>query len=616
MLDHPRAAPRGQSIGRPQLGVHAVGGTRYHSAMDLDDQPLASAEFLVVDCETNGRAGAACELTEVGAVLVGGGELHDRWSSLVAVRAPLTRRIQRFTGITQAMVDGAPPPQAVLQQLATRMEGRVLVAHNAPFDRRALAQGFREAGLRWPAPPVLCTVAIARKFAPLQTKRGLATLAAGLGIDVEQSHRALPDAETCARVLCALLPRLVASVETVGEAVALLRPSRSRPRKIRAGRTVGALPGHEPAQPAGMKELPEEPGIYIVRNAAGQPLYVGKSVTVRSRARAHFQPSAPLEPWTAQAASVEARTCGSELGALLLECREIKRLRPPGNVRLKHDDPYVFLRCRLDIPFPVLEIAREPAAGHAVNIGPLAGPRGATELMEQLNSLFGLRHCGRNLQRREHPSAYGQMGRCMSPCLHDLDPNVYRARLDEALGLFCGDGDAGDALLDHVRLQMHEAAEAQAYERATWLRRRHRRLRALCEELTARTGALRALHVRPVRIVAPHPGGDAPGDVFWIVGGRVVDWARATSEEEMARREARVLLRARGRATGHVPAEEVDELRVVATWLASHAHEAHDLPALGDVPPPSALGAEIKVTRVARPKAPAGMEALPGLSGV
>lgn len=548
--------------------------------MELAGQPLGTAEYLVVDCETNGRAGAACELTEVGAVLVGGGELHERWSSLVAVRAPLTRRIQRFTGITQAMVDGAPPPQAVLQQLAARMEGRVLVAHNAPFDRRALAQGFREAGLRWPDPPVLCTVAIARRFAPLQTQRKLATLAAGLGIDVDVSHRALPDAETCARILCALLPRLIASVETVGEAVALLRPARARRRKVRAGRTVGGLPGGEVTAPAGLRDLPDEPGIYTVRNAAGQPLYVGKSVAIRARARAHFQPSAPPEGWTAQAASVEGRVCGSELGALVLECREIKRLRPPGNVRLKHDDPYVFLRCRLDIPFPVLEVAREPASGHAVTIGPLRGHRAATELMEQLNSLFGLRHCGRALPRRDHPSAYGQMGRCLSPCLRDLDPNLYRRRLDAALALFVEGDDHGGALLEHVQLQMHEAAEAREYERAAWLRRRHGRLRVLCRRLSEATGVLRATHARPSLVIAPHPRGTAPGDALWLVGGRLVDMCRATSEDELARRSAAAMARAAGRPTAHVPAEEVDELRIVATWLASHEHEVRELDAL------------------------------------
>src|SRR3954463_3749024 len=137
---------------------------------------LLTAEFLAVDTETNGLARERCELTEVGAVLVGGGELHDRWSSLVGVASPLSPGIQRFTGITQAMVDGAPPPEGVLPELARLLRGRVLVAHNARFDAGVLRQAFARAARAGPAPPVLCTVALARKLAPLQRRRGLAAL--------------------------------------------------------------------------------------------------------------------------------------------------------------------------------------------------------------------------------------------------------------------------------------------------------------------------------------------------------------------------------------------------------------------------------------------------------
>src|SRR3712207_998755 len=139
----------------------------YNLAMDLLEAPLATAEFLVVDTETNGKAGDACELTEVGAVLVGGGELHERWETLVGVRAPLSRGIQRFTGITQAMVDGAPAADAVLPDLAEQLDGRILVGHNVGFDRRVLRQAFERCELEWPDPPALCTVALARRFAPL-----------------------------------------------------------------------------------------------------------------------------------------------------------------------------------------------------------------------------------------------------------------------------------------------------------------------------------------------------------------------------------------------------------------------------------------------------------------
>src|SRR5947207_1378924 len=164
--------------------------------------PLSTAEFLVVDTETNGLGGERCELTEIGAVLVGGGELHDRWETLVAAPTPLSRGIQRFTGITQAMVDQAPPADEVLPELARLMHGRVLVAHSASFDRRVLRQAFERAGLAWPSPPVLCTVALARRFAPLVRQRRLAALAGSLGIDIDLQHRALPDAATSARLCC------------------------------------------------------------------------------------------------------------------------------------------------------------------------------------------------------------------------------------------------------------------------------------------------------------------------------------------------------------------------------------------------------------------------------
>src|ERR1700727_1655063 len=95
---------------------------------DLLSAPVATAEFMVVDTETNGLAGDSCEMTEVGAVLVGGGELHDRWSSLCRTSMPLKRGIQRFTGISQAMVDSAPSLEDILPSLRRRLENRIMVA--------------------------------------------------------------------------------------------------------------------------------------------------------------------------------------------------------------------------------------------------------------------------------------------------------------------------------------------------------------------------------------------------------------------------------------------------------------------------------------------------------
>ncbi len=539
------------------------GARRITAGLQLLEQPLATAEFVVVDTETNGLGGDACELVEVGIVLVGGGELHDRWSSLVRPSAPLRRSIRGLTGISQEMVDEAPRPEAVLPMLAPQLDGRPLVAHNAPFDRRVLRQAFERVGVPWPNPPVICTAALARVLLPLQRERRLGALAEALGIEVELVHRALPDAETCARILCALYPRLCSHATTLGDAIALLAPRRRRRAAVRRRMlTAGTLPQLD------FSELPRDPGVYLFRDASGRTLYVGKSVSIRSRARAHFAPSATHGEWSRHAASVDYRSTHSELGALVLENRLIKELTPPGNVRLMpRDDRLLYIRCRLDIPFPILEVSSQPAAGHAVTIGPLRGRNLVRELVEQLDSIFGLRHCGRRLPRRDHPSAYGQMGRCLSPCLGDLDPNLYRRRLDEALRLFQGDG--GARLLEHVEAQMRAAAAEQRFERAAWLRRRRRRLEVLLGRLE---GVLEATHARPRLVLAGHPIEPLRRDAFWLVGGRLLDWGPMPGElDELAVRTAAAL--ARGGRSGlgtHLPPDEVDEVRLVRGYLASH----------------------------------------------
>jgi DNA polymerase III subunit epsilon len=508
-------------------------------------------EFLAVDTETNGQAGDLCEMTEVGCVLVGGGELHDEWASLVRVERPLSRGIQRFTGISQAMVDDAPPPEEVLRVLGERLRNRVLVAHNASFDRRVLKQAFERADVPWPDPPVLCTVAMGRRFAPLARQRKLALLAESLGIEVSETHRALPDALTCARIFCALFPKLCANAASLGDALRLLGPRR-RPRPT----PLAKIPREKRPD---LSQLPDDPGVYVFRNEAGQPLYVGKSVAVKSRARAHFcQPG----DWTGQAEVVDYIPTHSELGALVLENRLIKQWRPPGNRALKRTDRWVYLVCRLDIPFPILEVAPEPAAGRAVTIGPVKGKDACQELADQLTSLFKLRHCGRRMVLREHPSLYGQMGRCVSPCLGDLDPNAYRRKLDEALALFDGP-DGAERLLARVEAEMDQASAGRHYERAAVMRDRHDRIGRLLERLG---GLVRAVHSGSRLVLAKHPV-KPEWDAFWVSGGRVADWG-PLEEQPDALAERTADFADRTRAAPVIAPDEVHEVRIVSSWLA------------------------------------------------
>jgi DNA polymerase-3 subunit epsilon len=161
------------------------------------------------------------------------------------------------------------------------------------------------------------------------------------------------------------------------------------------------------------------------------------------------------------------------------------------------------------------------------------------------------------------------MGRCLSPCLGDLDPNLYRERLDAALALFVGGRDGGAELLAHVEAQMRAASQERAYERAAWL---HRRLRRLEKLVTRLGGVLRAAHTGSRLVLAPHPAKDGLFDAFWIVGGRVADWGPCPEDpvEVAARTDVALRRAAPAGLGGWLPAGELDETRIVGAWLAGH----------------------------------------------
>ncbi len=282
--------------------------------LELLEQPIATAEFLVVDTETNGLGGDACELTEVGAVLVGGGELHDRWSSLVRTSVPLRRGIQRFTGITQAMVDDAPAARGGAAAVrASSCAAGVLVAHNAPFDRRVLRQAFERIGLEWPDPPVLCTAALARDAAaaPARAPAGRARRRARDRGRRSRTGRCRTPRR--ARACCARCSRGCARTRRRSrDALALLSPRRPRARAPSARRRRGRL-GQRPQ--LDFAELPRRPGRVPVprRRAAGRCTSASRSRSAAARGPTS-RPSTRagrLEPRTRRSSTTARRTRSS-----------------------------------------------------------------------------------------------------------------------------------------------------------------------------------------------------------------------------------------------------------------------------------------------------------------
>jgi len=281
----------------------------------LFDAPLA-----IVDLETTGAHPAWDRVTEIAVVEVQDGEVVSEWSTLVNPGTSIPPAIQGLTGITNDMVADAPAFEDLAPGLYERLAGRIFVAHNVRFDYGFLRHEFERAGLRFQA-RTLCTVKLSRRLYPDQARHSLDSLISRHNLHCSSRHRALGDAQAVWQFL-----RVAADERGAGQLGDAVRKLAQLP----------ALPAH--IDRAMVDAIPESPGVYLFHGDNGTPLYIGKSVAMRSRVLQHFA-SDVHSPREAQIAReirrIEWRRTGGELGALLLEARLVKELLPVFNRQLR-----------------------------------------------------------------------------------------------------------------------------------------------------------------------------------------------------------------------------------------------------------------------------------------
>ena len=285
---------------------------------------LLDAPLAIVDVETTGAHPAWDRVTEIAVVEVNEGDVVSEWSTLLNPGAPIPAAIQALTGITNDMVAGAPAFEDLAREIYERLDGRVFVAHNARFDYGFLRHEFERAGLRFHA-RTLCTVKLSRRLYPDYRRHSLDSLIERHGIELGTSgtgrHRALGDARA------------------VWEFLRVAENEQGAERMQEVARNLSKLPALPPhIERSAVDAIPEAPGVYLFYGGGDALLYVGKSVAMRSRVLQHFSGdlNSPREQQIArELRRIEwRRTCG-ELGALLLEARLVKDLKPAFNRHLK-----------------------------------------------------------------------------------------------------------------------------------------------------------------------------------------------------------------------------------------------------------------------------------------
>ena len=232
-----------------------------------------------------------------------------------------------------------------------------------------------------------------------------------------------------------------------------------------------------PELAATLDNLPDRPGVYLMKDAHGAVLYVGKAQSLRQRVRSYWQKQSAggevhrIRSVIDRVADLEVTEVDSVSEALLLEANLIKRYKPRFNVRLKDDKSYPYIKVTLGDDFPRIERTRKLINDGSRYFGPYASASSVDEAMNLVRRLFPFRTCTIDIREGKRalprPCLLYHIKRCQGPCIEAIGRTAYRADVAQ-VELFL-EGNA-DAVVDGLRHQMTFAAGEQLYERAGVLR--------------------------------------------------------------------------------------------------------------------------------------------------
>jgi DNA polymerase III subunit epsilon len=377
---------------------------------------------VMLDLETTGTTPLHDRITEIALIRFEDGIETDRWETLVNPEVSIPPFISRLTGITNEMVSDAPRFDDIAGKLYGYIEGSVLAAHNVRFDHGFLKSEFKRLGavLRQ---KVMCTVKLSRKLYPQHRSHGLDAIMRRHGLISRARHRAMGDVELMVAYFDLVKHELGES--RVLEAVASLVQAPSLP--------AGLDPGF-------MDEIPDSPGVYLFHGENNFPLYIGKSVTLRSRVMSHFSgdhASSKDMRIGQQVCRVEWMETAGEFGALLLESRLIKQHQPIHNRRLRSSRQLFSLTLAGGLNYiPLVNIVSgddiDPALFEYL-YGLFRSKKSATEALRKI--ALDNKLCPRMIGIESGTGACfsHQLKRCDGVCAGKQSPELHYLRLKQAL---------------------------------------------------------------------------------------------------------------------------------------------------------------------------------------
>lgn len=217
-------------------------------------------------------------------------------------------------------------------------------------------------------------------------------------------------------------------------------------------------------------EVPESPGVYIMKNRADEIIYVGKAKILRRRMKSYFDNSPKTTKTYALVENIDHFDyilTNSELDAFSLECNLIKENKPKYNILLKDDKSFPYIKIDLNEKYPRVQVARRPKSEPNVLLfGPYVTGTRISELMSLIKSAYMIRWCNKNFDknpRLARPCVHGEIGNCVAPCISEENEKKYNEMIANVIDFL--NGKTGD-IKKQLKQKMNDCAEKLKFEEA------------------------------------------------------------------------------------------------------------------------------------------------------
>lgn len=322
-----------------------------------------------------------------------------------------------------------------------------------------------------------------------------------------------------------------------------------------------------------LDNLPTKPGCYLMKDAAGKVIYVGKAINLRNRVRSYFHSSNSHHPRTNQLvrkiADIEWIVVDSELEALILEMNLIKKYRPHYNVRLKDDKRYPYIKVHWADPFPKVTVTRQMVNDGSRYFGPYTSVWAVHQTLDVLRRIFPYLTCDREITGQdERACLYHDIKLCSAPCIGAVSKEKYRQMIDDLCQFLSG---RTEEIVSRMRVEMERAAEELRFEKAAALRDQ---IRAI-ENVVERQKVVSPDYVDSDVLAMARSNGEAVVQVFFIRGGKligrdyfVLEGAEDTPDSDVMAQFLKQFYDQAATVPDQVLLpQEVEELQIIRQWL-------------------------------------------------